>query len=245
MLNGYRIRESRRAKYVSIKVSTWGEVEVVAPPGTESQRIAVILEQRQDWIHATQQRIQDERQAIAHETAVALPTDVVLRAIDQTWSVSYEATPDLNVTLNVLSPNQASARDTRRLHMTGQIDQISLCHNVLGQWIRAYAQQQLGGWLRQVSREVGLPFNRMTIRRQKTRWASCSSKSSISLNDKLLFLPADLVRYVLIHELCHTIHLNHSSAFWSLVGQKEPNYKALDDELRTAWRYVPRWLEGD
>jgi len=51
------------------------------------------------------------------------------------------------------------------------------------------------------------------------------------------------VRYVFIHELCHTIHMNHSPKFWALVAEKEPNYQQIDRELRKAWRYVPAWAE--
>jgi predicted metal-dependent hydrolase len=65
----------------------------------------------------------------------------------------------------------------------------------------------------------------------------------ISLNYKLLFLPPEVVRYVFVHELCHTIHMNHSTAFWNLVAEKEPDYECLDTELQNVWRYVPAWVE--
>ncbi|HXV97711.1 MAG TPA: M48 family metallopeptidase, partial [Anaerolineae bacterium] len=102
----------------------------------------------------------------------------------------------------------------------------------------------LVSWLTEMSRIENLPFKRAAIRGQKSRWGSCSSTGTISLNYKLLFLPVSLVRYVLIHELCHTRYLNHSKKFWSLVKQKEPAYKAAQIELRAAWRYVPGWLYG-
>jgi predicted metal-dependent hydrolase len=87
-------------------------------------------------------------------------------------------------------------------------------------------------------------FATASIRGQKTRWGSCSSRQTISVNCKLLFLPSELVRYVLIHELCHTVHLNHSAAFWALVAQKEPDYQQLDAGLRDARYHVPLWLEA-
>ncbi|MEM9448457.1 MAG: SprT family zinc-dependent metalloprotease [Cyanobacteria bacterium P01_E01_bin.6] len=233
--NGYHIRESRRAKHVSIKISTWGDVEVVVPQGISIDRLTHILEQRQDWIQATKARIQAERQAIAHETAAMQPTEIVLRAIGETWTVSYDTTQHPQVTIDV---------DIKQHHLniTGHRDQSALSNKLLGQWVRDYARYQLVPWLNDVSSSLQLPFNNVSIRRQKTRWASCSSKHNINLNDRLLFLPRDLVHYVFVHELCHTIHLNHSKQFWALVAQKDPHYPGLDKQLRTAWRYVPRWL---
>jgi len=234
-VKGYKVRESRRAKHVSIKVSNWGEVEVVVPPGFSVDKLTRILEQRKGWIQKTKAKIQAERQATAHETEPSRPTEIILRAVDEVWTVSYQATDADNVAVDV-------DLEQHHLRVTGQIDQVSLCHQLLGQWVRDYARYRLTAWIREVSDHVQLPFNRLTIRRQKTRWASCSSDRNINLNDKLMFIPKELVHYVFVHELCHTIHLNHSSQFWDLVGQKEPHYKPLDKELRTAWRYVPRWL---
>jgi predicted metal-dependent hydrolase len=233
---GYHIRESRRAKHVSIKVSTWGEVEVVVPCGFSADKLAGILVQREEWIRQTKSRIQTEREAIAHDTCSAYPTEISLRAIGETWAVSYLETNDSQVLLDVDLENHY-------LKLAGGIQHTQLCQQLLGRWIRDYARYHFLPWLNQVSLTTQLPFNKCAIRRQKTRWASCSSKHNINLNDKLLFLPRDLVHYVFVHELCHTIHLNHSPKFWTLVQQKESRYKTLDRQLRTAWRYVPRWLD--
>lgn len=235
-LSGYHVRESRRAKRVSIKISTWGDVEVVVPPGFPANKLVDILNTRQGWIEKTKTRIQSERQAIADESEATHPTEILLRALDETWIVTYQCTDNYHVAIDVDA-------DQQHLRVTGQIDQIPLCHQLLSRWVRDYARYRLTPLLQHVSTQIQLPFNKLAIRRQKTRWASCSNKHNINLNDKLLFLPTELVRYVLVHELCHTIHLNHSKQFWTLVQQKEPNYQIFDKALRTAWRYIPRWLE--
>jgi hypothetical protein len=98
--------------------------------------------------------------------------------------------------------------------------------------------------LRELSFDINLPFNRISIRGQKTRWASCSTQKNISLNYKLLFLPPDLVHYVFVHELCHTVYMDHSSAFWRLVSEKQPDYQHFRHQIRDGWRYIPRWVEG-
>ena len=114
--------------------------------------------------------------------------------------------------------------------------------SVLRRWLARRCHDALVPWLREISREKHLPFGRTLVKMQKTRWASCSRHQTVSLNMKLLFLPPELVRYVFVHELCHTVHMNHSREFWRFLAAKEPGYKELDSQLRTAWRLVPAWI---
>ncbi|NLM19492.1 MAG: M48 family metallopeptidase [Clostridiaceae bacterium] len=78
----------------------------------------------------------------------------------------------------------------------------------------------------------GLHPKRITIRHQKTRWGSCSSKGNISLNLNCGFIPQELFEYVMVHELAHLYEMNHSSTFWSIVESYLPNYKQLRKELK-------------
>ena len=73
---------------------------------------------------------------------------------------------------------------------------------------------------------------KITFRKAKTRWGSCSSKNSISLNIALAALPRSLSDYIIIHELAHIKHKNHSKAFWALVQKYYPNYKDAKEELK-------------
>jgi len=95
--------------------------------------------------------------------------------------------------------------------------------------------------LRALSEHTGMHHRSVSVRRQKTRWASCSRRKAISLNVKLLFLPPVLADYVLLHELCHTIELNHSKRFWALVARHCPDYQRHDAMLRDMWDRIPRW----
>jgi predicted metal-dependent hydrolase len=81
----------------------------------------------------------------------------------------------------------------------------------------------------------------LAVRSQRKRWASCSSGATISLNSRLMFLPEQLVRYVLLHELAHTVELNHSARFWATLAHAAPDYRQRDAELREAWRLIPDW----
>ncbi|GAB6280901.1 MAG: SprT family zinc-dependent metalloprotease [Thermovirga sp.] len=107
--------------------------------------------------------------------------------------------------------------------------------------LRALAERHLVPWAWNVSEEIGLRPEMFSIRNQKSLWGSCSSKGKINLNQKLLFLEPHLVRYVILHELCHLEHKNHSPRFWAYLKGFEPRCLVHRRELRTAQWTIPAW----
>lgn len=79
---------------------------------------------------------------------------------------------------------------------------------------------------------TGGHFTSITIRDQKSRWGSCSSRGTLSFNYRLIFAPPAVLDYVVVHELCHLTHMNHSRDFWNMVGTIMPDYKARRGWLR-------------
>jgi len=228
----YTVRESTRARHVNLKISPDGELEVVIPRGFNRKHIPGILQKKQGWIKRAGKRAAERR---AHRAAQpVLPTEISFLAIGETWAVEYQSTASKRITV--------TEKSGQRIVLSGAVTDVDLCQAALCKWAARKGQQVLEPWLRAVSVEENLPFDNVTIRGQKTRWGSCSSRETISLNYKLLFLPPEFVRYVLVHELCHTKELNHSAKFWRLVAQKEPDYKQIRKELRAAWRYLPGWV---
>jgi len=80
--------------------------------------------------------------------------------------------------------------------------------------------------------------NNLKYRKTKSQWGSCSSKNNISLNTYLCLLPKELIEYVIIHELSHIKHKNHSKEFWNLVQEYQPNYKNLRKELKKYGQFL-------
>lgn len=87
-------------------------------------------------------------------------------------------------------------------------------------------------WLNKLAREHGFTYEDCLLRQLKSRWGSCSSHKIITLNIFLMMLPDELIEYVLLHELTHTEHMNHSAAFWQRLEQALPNAKQLRKTLK-------------
>ncbi|MDQ5885591.1 MAG: hypothetical protein QG645_756, partial [Patescibacteria group bacterium] len=84
-----------------------------------------------------------------------------------------------------------------------------------------------------LAKRFGYNYSQVVVRPMKTRWGSCSSKQIIALKTYLMMLTWPIINYVIIHELAHTKHMNHSKQFWGAVAQMEPNYKDLKKQLKT------------
>lgn len=86
--------------------------------------------------------------------------------------------------------------------------------------------------LRHFNQVYGYEIGRISIRKQKTRWGSCSRQGNLSFNYRLVHLPEHQRDYVIVHELCHIGQFNHSRAFWELVARTVPDWKAQRAALR-------------
>ncbi|MEN9221801.1 MAG: SprT family zinc-dependent metalloprotease [Thermostichus sp. BF3_bins_97] len=224
------IRESARARRVILKYSPRKGLELILPLGFDRRRIPEILQHHAPWIQRVVQRHPPPTLQLPDH--IRLPAHPDPKARNE-WSVLYR--PDGN------KPTWQERNGILLLNR-GQ-DTPLLCCALLQAWLRVQAKARLHPWLHRLSRELGMPFGRLSIRGQRTRWGSCSRQGNINLNDKLLFFPPEVVRYVLVHELCHTVHLNHSAAFWQLVEHHEPHYRQLKQQLKTLRERIPAWAE--
>lgn len=229
----YTVRESSKARHIRLKVSVQRGLEVIVPKGFSHSRVPPLLEKKRRWIRSARRRMQQHAKFFHPEPSGQLPDHILLRAIGETWRVDYRETKEQSVGVHVLTQC--------RLLVRGKIQSRESCKAALRRWLARRCHEALVSMLREVSRETKLPFGKAMVKSQRTRWASCSKHKTISLNARLLFLPSELVRYVFIHELCHTVHMNHSTNFWELLRHHDAGCSQHDQQLRKAWRYIPEW----
>lgn len=225
------IKHHPRAKRVLVKLVPGRGLEVVTPKRFNRDRVPGILEERRRWIERTRDRLLADGIDLGGVERT-LPDTIEFRASEQTFVVSHLDRPGRTSVI----PNGP------RLMVSGPGDDIPGLLEALEKFTATQARQFVLPRLDAMSRRLGLPYAALRVRRQRTRWGSCSGKGTISLNAKLLFLPLELVDHLLLHELCHTKHLNHSRQYWSLVARHEPDFTRLEKELTHGRRYVPPWF---
>jgi predicted metal-dependent hydrolase len=230
----YTLRISLKAKRVRIQVSAEKGLVIVVPKRFSPSRVSSLIEKNREWIERAFEKAKSFQGLVDRSSDSQLPEQISLLALGQTWTVLFSRDDTKPVLIREMPP--------ATLLVQGSIGDAAAWPNALKKWLTQRAKENLIPWLKRVSDETELPYSSVSIRQQRTRWGSCSSRGSISLNARLLFLPPELVTYVLVHELCHTRYLNHSVRFWRLVESYLPDYRQSDRQLRDVGRRMPRWL---
>jgi predicted metal-dependent hydrolase len=224
----WRVRVSGRARNIKIQIYPHGGVEIVAPRRARPAEIAAFVADHHDWIVKTSSRF---RQLRLPEPP--LPESIELTALGETVRVHYR---------------QGESRQCRERHglltISSPASSPADCWPLLQKWLKQRGRAYLIDATLQTGTEIGLNPKRVHIRLQRTRWGSCSTSGTVSLNAALLMRPPQEMHYVIIHELSHLQHMNHSKRFWRLVESHVPDYRNHERSLDAAWQTSPRWLLG-
>ena len=223
------VRESRRARRLILQVVPPHSLEVIVPRGTRPRAVEAFVQQNRGWIERARAKLAT-RSSRERET---LPRRIHLAAIDREVDVTYDLAAGC-------APRWIY--DDARLRVTCAAETPDRARALLRSWILREARILLRPWLFRVGEVVGEMPERVQLRLQRTRWGSCSAQRTVSLNAALLLLAPELVRYLMVHELCHLRWLDHSRRYWRLVERFEPDFRTLDRRLTEAWIELPQWL---
>lgn len=230
----YNVRHSAKARNIRLKVTPEDGLTVVVPRGYDEGRIPATLNRKKAWIADAMERAAHTRRFLEPKPSTYLPERLSLQAVSESWTVTY--CPDGT------RPGIALRAADGTITMTGGTISRDDAVRKLNDWLRLRVRDSLFPLAQSLADRYHLPLHRLMVKSQRTRWASCSAKKNFALNTKLLFLPPDLVRYVLIHELCHLREMSHSRQFWLHVQSACPDYRIHDARLREAWKTLPSWV---
>lgn len=229
LLGAVTINESSRAHRISIAVRPDGSVRLTVPRAADVGYAMRFLESKAGWVVRARARQQERSAGLVQvlddgfttrcHTLRLVPSDtgqITVRVADGAITVRY---PDGSATTDP-AVQEAAKRGVERA------------------W-RAEAAGILPGMLEGIARRHGLRYRSVTVRNTVSKWGSCSARDDISLSLHLMRLPDELIGYVLLHELCHTVHKNHGPRFHSLLDRLSGGRSSeLRRELR---RYHTRW----
>ena len=203
----YSVRRSARARRVRVTVEGSGAVVVTLPKRASDRRAAEAVRELAPWTARRRSALRRAAVDVAREPGTL---------------------PYLGLDLRVV----AEPRRTR-VHRRGDTLLVPAgdAREAIERFYRRSARAEIGPRLDAAVARAGTAYNGLTIRGQRTRWASCSSTGAMSFNWRLLLAPEPVLEYVIEHEVCHLEVMDHSPRFWALLESRVP-----------AWREHARWL---
>jgi predicted metal-dependent hydrolase len=202
----YRIRRSDRARRVRVSVDGNGEIEVVLPRRSPERHAEEAVRQLRPWIERRRRAVASAALEVGRAPGTVPYLGEVLQLVPEPGR------------------ERVARRGARLLVPEGDP------RPALERWYRRQARTEVARRLDASCARAGSSYRGLTIRGQKTRWASCSSSGAMSFNWRLLLAPPEILDYVVEHEVCHLEVMDHSPRFWRLLASRVPSWRA-----RSAW----------
>lgn len=226
-------RSHHKARHIRISVNANGEVLLTIPSRVPKAEARAFLVSRVDWVQAQLAKLKRlapraERRALRWDDSDVLPLRGVelplrwLRASVARAQVRFESTG-----IELFAPRQTRPEQLSR---------------VLKVALMREARLEAEDLLNFEAHRLGLQWQSLRIGDPRAQWGSCTRAGDVSLSWRLLLAPPAVFRYVVIHELCHLPHPDHSPRFWALVAQQMPDYLDHRDWLKRQGAGLHRWL---
>jgi len=227
----YDIIYSARRKSISIVVHHTKRVEVKAPTGTPASYIHGLAEKKVSWI---------AKRLAMLDSMANIPVE---RKYQEGEVFFFLGTP---FTLSVTRGTPTGGISCKDGHLKVNIpqslppqDHPNYARKQVQEWYRTQADRIIGEKLQEYALVLGIEPPLFRLRNVRRRWGSCNHKNNLNFNTRLLMAPIDLVEYVVMHELCHVRHKNHSRKFWDSLRDVMPEYRERRERLkREGHQYV-------
>lgn len=216
-------RKSKRARFMNITVRPFEGVKVSVPMWMSFDNSEQILMEKGSWVsrHLEKMKEIEKQQTEFDENLLYKTRDhtlVLKKANRKTVSIRLSKGK-----INVTYPDKWK-KDSKELQ--------SAIRKGIGRALRKEANTYVPAKTKELAKKYGFAYNKLTMKNIKSRWGSCSNKNNINLNIHLMRLPNELIDYVILHELAHTVEHNHRKKFWDLLDAVTGGAKVLDRQLK-------------
>ena len=198
------IVEHRDVKHARLRVHEDGSVRLFVPQSFTDKDISKVLEVKATWITSKQQFFRQKGKILLRRNELLL--------FGNRYTYYYSSLYQNKVIVNEESKTIQARRDL--------LDKI-----VQEQWLKSIAGKYIRTRVAELSGNLMIPFNRLFIRSQKSKWGNCTADKNISINWRIIKAPVFVIDYVIIHELCHTLIMKHTVKFETLLNSHYPDYK--------------------
>lgn len=217
-------QKSSRAKNIILRVKPQAKIQVSVPKRTSFKTAERFVLQKTDWVLKALEKVKTFQ-----ENSIIFSDETIFKTYFRTLKIRKHDSSDAKLKISettfeiFLPTNWEIKSEITQSKIRGFITQV----------LRKEAKNYLPQRTLELATQFNFKVNRVFIKNAKTRWGSCSNKNNINLNLNLLRLPQSLIDYVILHELSHTVHHNHSKNFWDLLNKVTLNQaKILDQELK-------------
>jgi predicted metal-dependent hydrolase len=222
----YEERKNSRAKRLSLRIGR-DKVRVTVPSRATQREIREFIKANQNWVLEHWVKIQEELRKIPERQ---YQNGEVLSVLGQSLELKILKVNQKRIVLRYLQ-EEKKIEICLPVAVTPEY-QTEAIREILEKWLKQKAREVFQAKLNELSVQMGVSYKEFRLKEQKTRWGSCSSKGNINLNWRVILAPERVAEYLIIHELAHLKHMNHSPSFWEVVRQYCPEYDACRHWLK-------------
>lgn len=221
----YQVIYQKNRKTIQVKILTSTHLQITAPNKFPQASIEKILYEKSNWI---------VKQILHLSNALANPLN---KSITPGATVLYLGVPHTLIFTNSNGARLSIHLEDHEIILTVPLRNTaqvtSLAESLLRQWYLSNANNLLSAKTSFWAAKINVQPQHITIKDQKTRWGSCSSKGNLNYNWRIIMAPSEVIDYLVIHELCHLRVPNHSALFWQEVAKFSPQFKSHRTWLQT------------
>jgi hypothetical protein len=211
------------AKYLGIRIKPFEGIFVTVPKRVSYKEAEEFVRSREDWILKHLPKIQK-----IENSKPMLDENTIFKTKEHNLVIKKSMVEETIVSIN---EDEIKIEYPWLEDVTSDKIQDKIKTAIIFT-LRLEAKKHIPRRVKELAYLYGFEYNKVTVKNLKSRWGSCSGRNNINLNIHLMKLPNELIDYVVLHELVHTIHKNHSKRFWNALENILPNSKKLDRALK-------------